>query len=71
MMNLHGYARELAIDEMIDKRALIDKACHQWGLEDEGTIQLCLMDAKGVDYKSMLAYFRMHAHDLHCAAIGF
>lgn len=71
MKNFHGYARELAIDEMIDKRCLIDRACREWGLEEQGTRMLCLMDAKGLDYKSMLAYFHLHAHDLHYEAMGF
>ena len=34
MKNLHGYARERAIDEMINKLDLLDKAGKEWGLED-------------------------------------
>lgn len=30
MKNLHGYARELAIDEMLNKQELLDKAGREW-----------------------------------------
>lgn len=58
MKKLHGYARELAIDEMLDKQALLDKAGQEWGLEDDGTVELYMM-AKHCTYRDMLAYYRL------------
>lgn len=57
MKNLHGLARELAIDEAINKKALIEKATENWGLEDAGTIELYLMEDHGESYVAMKRYY--------------
>ena len=58
MKNLHGYAREIAIDEMINKKELLEKAGREWGLEDDGTIELYLME-KNHTYREMLNYYNL------------
>ena len=64
MKNLHGYARELAIDEMLDKLDLLGNAGQEWGLEDDSTIELYRMNARGESYKIMHAFYK-----LVCSAI--
>ena len=59
MKNLHGIAREIAINEQLDKLALLDKVAHEWGLEDNGTIELHIM-AKSCSYADMLAYYKLY-----------
>lgn len=58
MKNLHGYARELAIDEMLNKQELLDKAGREWGLEDDGTVELYTI-AKSCSYRNMVAYYNL------------
>lgn len=58
MKNLHGIAREIAIDEMLDKKALLEKAGHEWGLEGDGTVELYLMEVKHT-YREMLNYYNL------------
>lgn len=58
MKNLHGIAREIAIDEMLDKKALLEKAGKEWGLEDDGTIELYLMEVNHT-YREMLNYYNL------------
>ena len=53
MKNLHGYARELAIDEQLNKLDLLDKAGREWGLEDVATIELYKMNENGETYAMM------------------
>lgn len=65
MKNLHGYARELAIDEQLNKRELLDTACTSWGLEDVATIELFKMNENGETYVMMKKYF-----DLYNAAMA-
>ena len=65
MKNLHGYARELAIDEQLDKLALLDKAGREWGLEDVATIELYKMHENGETYVMMKKYY-----DLYNAAMA-
>lgn len=57
MKNLHGYARELAIDEMLNKLDLLEQAGKEWGLEDPCTIELYRMNENGKDYTTMLNFF--------------
>jgi len=33
MKNLHGIAREMAIDEMLNKKELLEKAGREWALK--------------------------------------
>lgn len=56
MKNLHGYARERAIDEMINKLDLLEQADKEWGLEDLSTIELYRMNENGEDYVTMLNF---------------
>lgn len=65
MKNLHGYARELAIDEQLNKLDLLDKAGREWGLEDVGTVELYLMNRNGETYAMMKKYY-----DLYNAAMA-
>lgn len=65
MKNLHGYARELAIDEQLNKAELLDKAGKEWGLEDVGTIELYKMNENGETYAMMKKYY-----DLYNAAMA-
>lgn len=65
MKNLHGYARELAIDEQLNKLALLDKAGREWGLEDVATIELYKMNENGETYVMMKKYY-----DLYNAAMA-
>lgn len=58
MKNLHGYAREHAIDEMLNKLDLLEQAGKEWGLEEKSTIELYLMKESGASYKQMLAYYK-------------
>ena len=57
MKNLHGIAREVAIDEMLNRKALLDKAAREWGFEYEGTIKLYEMEQTST-YKEMMAYYK-------------
>ena len=43
--------------EMVQKRVLLDKMAHEFGLEDRGTIKLHEMDENGESYKDMLNYY--------------
>ena len=57
MKNLHGIAREMLIDEMLNKRALLDIAAREWGLEDNSTIELFKMNENGEDYITMKKFY--------------
>ena len=59
MKNLHGYARELAIDEMLNKAELLEKAGKEWGLEDDSTIELYRMNERGETYKTMHNFYNL------------
>jgi len=59
MKNLHGYARELAIDEMLNKAELLEKAGREWGLEDDSTIELYRMNERGESYKTMMEFYKL------------
>lgn len=57
MKNLHGYAREIATNEMIDKMELLEKAGREWGLEDDSTVELYKMNENGETYAMMKKYY--------------
>ena len=59
MKNLHGAAREAAINAQIDKLELLDKAGKAWGLEDDSTIELYRMKERGESYATMLAFYNL------------
>lgn len=59
MKNVYERTRELAIDEQINKLNLLDKAAHEWGLEDLGTIELHTMQ-KSCSYAEMLAFYNLY-----------
>ena len=65
MKNLHGYARELAIDEQLNKMELLEKAGREWGLEDVATVELYKMNENGETYIMMKKYY-----DLYNAAMA-
>lgn len=59
MKNLHGYAREITIDEMLNKAELLEQAGREWGLEDDSTIELYRMNERGESYKIMLEFYKL------------
>ena len=59
MKNLHGYAREIAIDDQINKLDLLDKAGKEWGLEDDSTIELYRMKDRGETYAMMMKFYKL------------
>lgn len=59
MKNLHGYAREIAIDEMLNKLELLEKAGHEWGLEDDSTVELYKMNERGESYVAMKKFYNL------------
>lgn len=59
MKNLHGAAREAAINAQIDKLELLDKAGKAWGLEDDSTVELYRMNERGESYKTMLEFYKL------------
>ena len=65
MKNLHGYAREIAIDEQLNKAELLEKAGREWGLEDVATVELYKMNENGETYAMMKKYY-----DLYNAAMA-
>jgi len=65
MKNLHGYARDLAIDEQLNKKELLDKAGKEWGLENVATVELYKMNENGDTYVMMKKYY-----DLYNAAMA-
>lgn len=65
MKNLHGIAREMAINEMLNKMELLEKAGREWGLENVATIELYKMKDNGETYVMMKKYY-----DLYNAAMA-
>lgn len=59
MKNPHGIARELMINEQIDKKALLDAMVQTYGFEDAATIELFQMNERGESYAMMLAYKKL------------
>jgi hypothetical protein len=60
MKNLHGITREIAIDEMPNKKELLEKAGREWGLEDVATIELYKMNENGETYVMMKKYYNLY-----------
>lgn len=60
MKNLHGYAREIAINEMMDKEALLNETVTNRGFEDELTIELFRMKERGETYAMMVEYKKLY-----------
>lgn len=58
MKGLHGFVREIAIEEQIRKMELLDKVSTEWGFEDVGTIEMHIM-VKSCTYNDMLAYYHL------------
>lgn len=56
MKNLHGYARDLAIDEQLNKLALLEEVGQNRGLEDPMVVELYRMNERGEDYATMVSY---------------
>lgn len=56
--NPHGLTRDMLIEEQLNKQELLDKATHEWGLEDDGTIELYLM-TKSCTYRDMVTYYNL------------
>ena len=63
MKNLHGYAREIAIDEMVNKEALLERAGTEWGLEDDHTIALYAMKSTST-YAEMLNAYKVYIREM-------
>lgn len=59
MKSLHGYARELAIYDQVDKLDLLERATKKWGHEDINTIELYRMNERGESYATMLMFYKM------------
>ena len=59
MKNPHGIAREMLIDEMLNKAALVDKAVAEWGLEYDGTVTLATMAQNGTSYAVMVRFYNV------------
>lgn len=59
MKNLHGIAREIAIDEMLNKLDLLEKAGKSWGLEDPSTVEIYKMNENGETYAVMLRFYNL------------
>lgn len=55
--NPHGLTREMLIDEMLNKRALLDIAAHEQGLENNSTIELFKMNENGENYITMKKFY--------------
>ena len=60
MKKLHGIAREIAIDEQINKLELLEKAMHEWGFENVATIELHQMNKNGESYNMMKNYYNLY-----------
>lgn len=63
MMNLHGIAREIAIDEQLNKTALLNKVAREWGCGFDGTVTLYEM-APTATYKDMIEYYNKRNSEL-------
>lgn len=59
MKNVHGLAREIMIDEILNKMELLERAGSEWGLEDESTVELYKMKDNGASYTDMLAFYHL------------
>lgn len=59
MKKLHGIAREMAIDEMLNKEALLDEMVKTYGFEAVETIELFRMEERGESYAMMLTYKKL------------
>lgn len=61
--NLHGFARDLAIGEMLNKEALLERAGAEWGLEDDHTIKLYAMKNTST-YADMLNAYKAYTIEM-------
>lgn len=71
MKNLHGYAREIAIDEQLNKAELLEKAGREWGLENVATIELYKMKDNGDTYAMMKKYYDLYNGAMEEDFFGF
>ena len=53
----HGRARDILIDEQINKLDLLDEAVHNLGFENETTIELFRMKENGKSYIAMRKFY--------------
>ena len=53
----HGLARDILIDEQINKLDLLDEAVHNLGFENETTIELFRMKENGKSYIAMWKFY--------------
>lgn len=60
MKKLHGLAREMAIDEQINKLELLEQVTREWGFENVATIELCQMNKNGESYNMMKKYYDLY-----------
>ena len=58
--NPHGLTRDMLIDEMLNKRALLEDVGHDRGLEDDLTIELYKMNERGESYATMVEYKNLY-----------